>query len=71
MGQQLCRTPEQFKAWSQNLGHEKVMTTFTSYREVAPVRQAEIIHELAHVEESDAQVVELARAIMRAARKSQ
>jgi integrase len=31
LGERLCRTPEQFKAWSQNLGHEKVLTTFSSY----------------------------------------
>lgn len=42
-GQIACRTPEEFKAWSQNLGHEGVMTTFTSYGEVSQSRQAEII----------------------------
>jgi len=42
-GQEVCRTPEQFKAWSQNLGHEKVLTTFLSYGEVACQRQGEII----------------------------
>jgi hypothetical protein len=26
----MCRTPEELKAWSQNLGHEDVMTTFRS-----------------------------------------
>ena len=46
LGERLCRTPEEFKAWSQNLGHEKVLTTFSSYGEVATRRQAEIIHEL-------------------------
>ena len=34
LGQDVCMTPEQFKAWSQNLGHEKVLTTFLSYGEV-------------------------------------
>jgi integrase len=47
LGQQVCKTPEQFKAWSQNLGHEKPLTTFLSYGEVAPDRQAEIIRNLA------------------------
>lgn len=42
-GEKLCRTPEEFKAWSQNLGHEKVMTTLTSYGEVGAVRQQEIL----------------------------
>jgi integrase len=47
LGQEICRTPEQFKAWSQNLGHEKVLTTFLSYGEVACQRQGEIISGLA------------------------
>ncbi len=34
LGEEVCKTPEQFKAWSQNLGHEKVLTTFTIYGEV-------------------------------------
>ena len=46
LGQEVCKTPEQFKAWSQNLGHEKVLTTFLSYGEVACQRQGEIIRSL-------------------------
>jgi integrase len=34
---------ERFKAWSQNLGHENCLTTFSSYGEIQPSRQAEII----------------------------
>ena len=51
LGQKVCKTPEDFKAWSQNLGHEKVLTTFTSYGEVACLRQGEIIHDLAKPQE--------------------
>ena len=47
LGQEICKTPEHFKAWSQNLGHEKVLTTFLSYGEVACQRQGEIIRDLA------------------------
>ena len=47
LGEKVCKTPEQFKAWSQNLGHEKVLTTFTSYGEVACHRQGEVIRNLA------------------------
>jgi integrase len=47
LGQDICRTPEEFKAWSQNLGHEKVLTTFLSYGEVAGQRQGEILRKLA------------------------
>ena len=36
-------TPEQMKAWSQNLGHADVLTTFTSYGHVPVHRQGELI----------------------------
>ena len=37
---------ESFKAWSQNLGHESCLTTFSSYGTIPPARQAEIIRGL-------------------------
>lgn len=43
LGEKLCRSPEGFKAWSQNLGHEGVLTTFYSYGTVATSRQGELI----------------------------
>jgi integrase len=46
LGERICQTPEQFKAWSQNLGHDSPLTTFTSYGEIAPSRQIEIIRAL-------------------------
>ena len=42
-GAQRYKTPEAFKAFSQNLGHESVLTTFMSYGTVSRQRQAEII----------------------------
>ena len=36
-------SPEQMKAWSQNLGHADVLTTFTSYGTVPVHRQGELI----------------------------
>ena len=38
---------EAFKAWSQNLGHESCLTTFSSYGTIPPSRQAEILRRLA------------------------
>lgn len=35
--------PEEFKAWSQNLGHESVVTTMSSYCPVSSSRQRELI----------------------------
>lgn len=46
LGQRLCRTTEEFKAWSQNLGHESVLTTFIGYGAVSAPRQAEIMRDL-------------------------
>jgi len=42
-----CRDAEQFKAFSQNVGHENVMTTFKNYGSVSIERQAELIRQLA------------------------
>ncbi|MEP1536437.1 MAG: site-specific integrase [Paracoccaceae bacterium] len=39
-----CRTPEDYKAWSQNMGHEDVLTTFRSYGSVAPGRQMDLMN---------------------------
>jgi integrase/recombinase XerC len=46
LGERICPNPEAFKAWSQNLGHAHVLTTFTSYGTVASSRQDEILKEL-------------------------
>jgi hypothetical protein len=51
---------ERFKAWSQNLGHENCLTAFSSYGEIPPARQAEIIRGLAKsVDASDAESVQI------------
>jgi integrase len=47
LGQRRCQNPEQFKAWSQNLGHESVLTTLASYGQVRPERQAGLMKQLA------------------------
>ena len=61
LGERLCRTPEQFKAWSQNLGHEKVLTTFSSYGAVCRERQREILSELGQPADSDLELEGLAK----------
>ena len=55
LGENVCRTAEEFKAWSQNMGHEGVLTTFYSYGEVPSGRQAEIIKQLGLPRESENQ----------------
>jgi hypothetical protein len=46
LGEEVFKSPEDFKAWSQNLGHENVLTTLMSYGKVATDRQGEIIREI-------------------------
>lgn len=70
LGQTVCQTPEAFKAWSQNLGHDKVLTTFLSYGQVESPRQGEIIRGLAtprHAMQSD--FSEIAKAVVREMRE--
>jgi integrase len=71
LGQEVCKTPEQFKAWSQNLGHEEVLTTFRNYGEVACQRQGEIIRGLATPQEAvQSQVNEIVEAVFKKFRDS-
>ena len=48
-GMTLNLTPEAMKALSQNLGHEGVLTTFTSYGHVPTHRQGELVRSLGNV----------------------
>mgnify|MGYP006076258553 FL=1 len=66
LGQKMCQTPEEFKAWSQNLGHEGVLTTFYCYGEVQEGRQADIFQRLKEPRISTSQntdIVALAKAL--------
>ncbi|MEY8689639.1 MAG: tyrosine-type recombinase/integrase [Leptothrix sp. (in: b-proteobacteria)] len=72
LGERVCRTPEQFKAWSQNLGHEGVLTTFYSYGSVALPRQGELIKSLGHPDQApvaSGSADEIAEALVRAMRR--
>ena len=72
IGQSVCQIPEEFKAWSQNLGHEKVLTTFLSYGEVENTRQGELIRTLStHSPTARSGVSELAKALVRELRDSE
>jgi integrase len=72
LGERICKTPEEFKAWSQNIGHENVLTTFYSYGEVGNQRQGEIIKGLAKPQPSlNQDVTQLAKAIAQEMRQSE
>ena len=67
LGMTVCQTPEEFKVWSQNLGHDDVLTTFHSYGTVSNQRQREIIQNLGGLPRSaqNDEVVNLAEAVLR------
>jgi integrase/recombinase XerD len=64
LGQTVCRTFEQHKAWSQNLGHDDIRTTLVSYGTMPAVRQAELIRELGMPRASGEEVADLVRRLM-------
>lgn len=70
LGYRRCRTPESIKAWSQNLGHEKLVTTLTAYGQISADRQREIIRELHEDPTEDEIALELGREILRKARRT-
>ncbi|MGH6924647.1 MAG: tyrosine-type recombinase/integrase [Propylenella sp.] len=52
-GEDHAPTIAHFKAWSQNLGHEYVGTTLTSYGSITPHRQGELVRSVTVGESSD------------------
>ncbi len=53
-----CRSPEDFKAWSQNMGHDDVLTTLRSYGAVSPGRQVELMARFRRSPRDDDDVIE-------------
>src|SRR5262249_24184162 len=58
-GQRRCRTIEELKAWSQNLGHEGVLTPLTSYGQIPIARQAELINRVGRSGDASGEAVEV------------
>jgi integrase len=71
LGQEICKSPKEFKAVSQNLGHESPLTTLLNYGEVTCQCQGEIMRNLATRQQgvqSDAD--EIAEAVVKKLRDS-
>jgi len=70
LGLKKCRTPEEFKAWSQSLGHNDVLTTLMSYGEISLEQQGELIHNLSlpEPEHDDDAIIKLAEAVLKRSR---
>lgn len=58
-----CSGPEEVKAWSQNLGHESPLTTFTSYGTIATDRQGELVRN-ARTKEPNADILAQIRSLV-------
>lgn len=56
-GERVCRSPEELKAWSQNLGHERMMTTIFSYGNLPASRQAEIMRGLGRAPDTETEKI--------------
>ena len=56
LGKKLCQSPEEFEAWSKNLGHEHMLTTFRSYGSIDPHRQGELIKAIGAEREDEAKL---------------
>jgi integrase len=49
LGNKTCKTLEESKAWSQNLGHEHLATTVSAYMPVPAERQRDLLRRMASV----------------------
>lgn len=59
------------KAWSQNLGHDDVQTTYRSYGSLPTEQQRDLIRAAAYASKDDQLALELGRAALAAARAKQ
>lgn len=65
LGMSICETTEQMKAWSQNIGHDSVMTTLKSYGHVEHVRQRALIADLWRPKEESGSAADLIRQLQK------
>ncbi len=67
LGETMCHSVEEFKAWSQNLGHDGVLTTLCSYGEVQENRQVDIFKQFKEprLDTASPDVAELAKALVK------
>ena len=68
LGMELGQGEDGMKAWSQNLGHDDVQTTYRSYGELPADRQRDLVRAAATINADDRRALELGRAALAAAR---
>jgi len=62
--QTMCRRPEQIRAWSQNLGHQNIATTLTSYGRIDAHRQGAVIGAISQGAAPDSELLARIRALV-------
>lgn len=70
VGMKVCHTPEDLKAWSQNLGHDGILVTLNSYGDLPSHLQRDLIRNSASRSEDDRLALELGYQALRAAKIS-
>ena len=68
LGMERCTSPEAFKAWSQNLGHDEVLTTFNNYGDLPAHQQRDLIRTAIASNADDNLALELGRRMLAAGR---
>lgn len=68
IGERRCNTAEKMKAWSQNLGHDRVQTTLSSYGNLSTNRQIELVANMSRDPGIDPELESLALQFVEAAR---
>jgi transcriptional regulator with XRE-family HTH domain len=66
-----CHGPDAFKAWSPNLGHDEVSTTFKSYGDIPAHRQRDLIRGANTTNNEDRLAMEIGRQALAAQRRLQ
>lgn len=69
-GMKICHTPEELKAWSQNLGHDSVLVTLNSYGDLPSHLQRDLIRSAVTRSEDDKLALELGHRALKAARSA-
>jgi integrase len=68
IGERRCNTAEKMKAWSQNLGHDRVQTTLSSYGTLSVPRQIELVSAMSRDPGANASLESLAMQLVEAAK---
>ncbi len=64
LAQQICPSLDALKTWGQNMGHESISTTLTSYGPVSSQWQAEIMRSFGRADTKPSDVISAIEAVL-------